>query len=151
MFGWCAYVHTCALLKWPPLPVLYKPKRSSSATKQFQEKIPTYFLTSIRRWVCELAFDAIYDWRSSRITDRMTDPHDNYCNPRCTCTLQVNQKLVWCMCKKLYVGDLLIFYMLAYNSPFFNLAVLLPLLGLKSYFALHVPCSHLPTLHQLTV
>ena len=25
---------------------------------------PTYFLTFVRRWVCELVFDAFYDWRS---------------------------------------------------------------------------------------
>ena len=55
---------------------------------------PTYFLTSICRWICELVFDAIYDWRSefshSRQTDRQTDPHDNYRNPRCACAPRVN-------------------------------------------------------------
>jgi hypothetical protein len=35
-------------------------KRSSSATRQFQRK--SYKFSG--RWVCELVFDAIYDWRS---------------------------------------------------------------------------------------
>ena len=57
---------------------------------------PTYFLTSVRRWVCELVFDAIYDWISefshNRQTDRQTDKHDNYSNPRCACAPRVNDR-----------------------------------------------------------
>ena len=38
-------------------------KRSSSATKQ----------TSVGSWVCELVFDAIYDWRSEFSYNRQTN------------------------------------------------------------------------------
>ena len=34
---------------------------------------PTYFLTSVRRWVCELVFDAIYDWRSEFSHNRQNE------------------------------------------------------------------------------
>ena len=53
---------------------------------------PTYFLTSVRRWVCELVFDAIYDWRSEFSHNRQTDKHDNYSNPRCACAQRVTDK-----------------------------------------------------------
>ena len=38
---------------------------------------PTYFLTSVRRWVCELVFDAIYHWRSEFSHNRQTDRQTN--------------------------------------------------------------------------
>ena len=34
---------------------------------------PTYFLTSVRHWVCELVFDAIYDWRSEFSHNRQNE------------------------------------------------------------------------------
>ena len=97
-FGWCAYVHTCALLKWPPLPVPYGQKNALALQRSSFRENSTYFLTSIRRWVCELVLDAIYDWRSEfshnrqtdRQTDKQTDPHDNYRTPRCACAPRVN-------------------------------------------------------------
>ena len=69
-FGWCAYVHTCALLKWPPLPVPYEQKNALALQRSSFRENPT---TSIRRWVCELVFDAIYDWRSEFSHNRQTD------------------------------------------------------------------------------
>ena len=88
--GWCACVHTCALLKWPPLPVPYEQKNALALQRSSFRENPTYFLTSVCRWVCELVFDAIYDWRSEFSHNRQNDKHDNYRNPRCTCAPRVN-------------------------------------------------------------
>ena len=70
-FGWCAYVHTCALLKWlPSLP--YEQKNALALQRSSFRENTIYFLTSIRRWVCELVFDAIYDWKSEFSHNRQT-------------------------------------------------------------------------------
>ena len=108
--GWCACVHTCALLKWPPLPVPYEQKNALALQRSSFRENPTYFLTSVCSWVCELVFDAIYDWRSEFSHNRqtnttttvtlaaharrglMTDKHDNYSNPRCACAPRVNDR-----------------------------------------------------------
>ena len=50
---------------------------------------PTYFLTSVGSWVCELVFDAIYDWRREFSHNRQNDTQDNYSNPRCACAPRV--------------------------------------------------------------
>ena len=89
--GWCACVHTCALLKWPPLPVPYEQKNALALQRSSFRENPTYFLTSVGSWVCELVFDAIYDWRSEFSHNRQTDKHDNYSNPRCACAPRVNE------------------------------------------------------------
>ena len=107
--GSCACVHTCALLKWPPLPVPYEQKNALALQRSSFRENPTYFLTSVGSWVCELVFDAIYDWRSEFSHNRqtnttttvtlaaharrglMTDTHDNYRNPRCACAPRVNE------------------------------------------------------------
>ena len=34
---------------------------------------PTYFLTFVRRWVCELVFDAFYGWRSEFSHNRQNE------------------------------------------------------------------------------
>ena len=71
--GWCACVHTCALLKWPPLPVWYEQKNALALQRSSFRENPTYFLTSVGSWVCELVFDAIYDWRSEFSHNRQTN------------------------------------------------------------------------------
>ena len=90
--GWCACVHTCALLKWPPLPVPYEQKNALAPQRSSFRENPTYFLTSVDSWVCELVFDAIYDWRSEFSHNRQNDTHDNYRNPRCACAPRVNDE-----------------------------------------------------------
>ena len=58
-------------LKWPPLPVPYEQKNALALQQSSFRENPTYFLTSVRRWVCELVFDATMTGEaSSRITDR---------------------------------------------------------------------------------
>ena len=73
--GWCACVHTCALLKWPPLPVPYEQKNALALQRSSFRENPTYFLTSVGSWVCELVFDAIYDWRSEFSHNRHRQTH----------------------------------------------------------------------------
>ena len=94
-FGWCVYVHTCTLLKWLPLPVPYEQKNALALQRSSFRENPTYFPTSVGSWVCELVFDAIYDWKSefshNRQNDRQTDPHDNYRNSRYACAPRINK------------------------------------------------------------
>ena len=68
--GWCACVHTCALLKWPPLPVRYEQKNALALQRSSFRENPTHFLTSVGSWVCELVFDA---WRSEFSHNRQTN------------------------------------------------------------------------------
>ena len=48
-------------------------KRSLALQRSSFRENPTYFLTSVRHWVCELVFDAIYDWRSEFSHDRQNE------------------------------------------------------------------------------
>ena len=75
--GWCACVHTCALLKWPPLPVPYEQKNALALQRSNFRDNPIYFLTSVGSWVCEPVFDAIYDWRSEFSHNRQNDRQTN--------------------------------------------------------------------------
>ena len=102
--GWCACVHTCALLKWPPLPVPYEQKNALALQRSSFRENPTYFLTSVGSWVCELVFDAIYDWRSEFSHNRQNDTQDNYSNPRCACAPRVNKKALKCKPSALIFG-----------------------------------------------
>ena len=63
--------------------VLWECSSYSTCRDNFQESLsfrekPTYFLTSIHRWVCKLVFDAIYDWRSEFSHNRQNEK----ANPR---------------------------------------------------------------------
>ena len=78
------------MLKWPPLPVPYEQKNALALQRSSFRENPTYFLTSVGSWVCELVFDAIYDWRSEFSHNRQNDTQDNYSNPRCACAPRVN-------------------------------------------------------------
>ena len=73
--GWCACVHTCALLKWPPLPVPYEQKNALALQRSSFRENPTYFLTSVGSWVCDVVYDAIYDWRSEFSHNRQNEKH----------------------------------------------------------------------------
>ena len=66
-------VRAYALLKWPPLPVPYEQKNALTLQRSSFRENPTYFLTPVRRWVCELVFDAIYDWRSEFSHNRQNE------------------------------------------------------------------------------
>ena len=62
--------YTCALLK---LPVPYEQKNALALQRSSFRENSTYFLSSVCRWVCELVFDAIYDWRSEFTHNRQNE------------------------------------------------------------------------------
>ena len=46
------------------LAVPYEQENALALQRSSFRENPTYFLTSVGRWVCNPVFDAIYDWRS---------------------------------------------------------------------------------------
>ena len=95
---WVVCVRThMRVVKMAAMPVPYEQENALALQRSSFREIPTYFLTSIRRWVCELVLTRSMTGELSshitdRMTDRQTDPHDNYRNPRCACAPRVNDR-----------------------------------------------------------
>ena len=72
--AWVVCVRThMRVVKMAAIAVPYEQKNALALQRSSFRENPTYFLTSVRRWVCELVFDAIYDWRSEFSHNRQNE------------------------------------------------------------------------------
>ena len=65
---------------------------------------PTYFLTSVRRWACELVLDAIHDWRSEFSHNRQTD-RQTHTTTTVTLAAHARRGLITCHTVKVLKGS----------------------------------------------
>ena len=67
----CVCTHV-RVVKMAAIARTYEQKNALALQRSSFRENPTYFLTSVESWVCELVFDAIYDWRSEFSHNRQT-------------------------------------------------------------------------------
>ena len=78
--AWVVCVRThMRVVKMAAIAVPYEQKNALALQRSRFRENATYILTFVRRWVCELVFDAFYDWRSefshNRQNDRQNEKH----------------------------------------------------------------------------